>query len=329
MGEDRYKGASSGHGEWMTGTPSEHQIGGHGDRLEKGVSRIRLHEDECDHESPILVRRFKRRKRVPQRTREMTFRSLHHHSTYSYLDGYALPEAHVRRATEINMPSLALTEHGNVSSHVKLESSAKKAGIKPIFGVELYCGEVGEDATQRKNHLTILAENQQGYSNLLELVGRTYSEGFYYEPTASGKMLTQHKRGLVVLSGCNSSLLATSLVGGKNIEREAASYARGKAVARRFKDSFGDSYYMEVQAFPELESTIQINKMIAQISRELKIPMVASFDCHYTVPEESEIQAVLHNVRGGGRQTLEEQSRNWGYDVDLCPPWNEDRKSVV
>lgn len=301
----------------------EHQIGGHGDRLEKGVSRVELGGDGHDHKTPILVRRFQRKNRVHRRDRPMRFVSCHHHSTYSYLDGYALPEAHVRRATEINMHALALTEHGNVSSHVKLEAEARKQGVKPIFGVELYCGEIGEDAKQRKNHLTILAETQEGYTNLLQLVGRTYSEGFYYEPTASGTMLTEHKRGLVVLSGCNSSLLATSIVGGKNIEGGDASYARGKAVARRFHNSFGDAYYMEVQAFPELESTCRINQAIAQIHRETGIPMVASFDCHYTVPEESEIQAVLHNVRGGGRQTLEEQTRNWGYDVDLCPPWND------
>src|SRR6476620_11157201 len=129
---------------------------GQGDRLEKGVARL-VREDDCAHEKqPILVRRFKRTRRVPKRTREMKFRSLHHHSTYSYLDGFQLPAAHVRRAAELSMPALALTEHGNVSSHVKLELAAKKEGIKPIFGVELYCGEVGEGATQRKNHLTIL-----------------------------------------------------------------------------------------------------------------------------------------------------------------------------
>jgi len=311
----------------MTGTPSERleeerQGSGHGDRLEKGVSRVRLDEPD-HHKQPVLVRRFKRKKRVHQRTREMRFRSLHHHSTYSYLDGYALPEAHVRRAAEIGMPSLALTEHGNVSSHVKLEEEARKAGVKPIFGVELYCGAVGEGATQKKNHLTILAESQEGYTNLLELVGRTYSEGFYYEPTASGRMVAAHRRGLIVLSGCNSSLLATSLVGGKHIAPEDASYRKGREVARRFRDTFGDSYYMEVQAFPQLESTRQINQAIARISTELGIPMVASFDCHYTVPEESEIQAVLHTIRGGSRQSVEDQMQSWGYDVELCPPWTD------
>lgn len=298
--------------------------GGHGDRLEKGVSRLRSKEEECAHdEQPVLVRRFKRTRRVPLPNRPMRFRSLHHHSTYSFLDGYGLPEAHVRRATELNMDSLALTEHGNVSSHVKLEKEAKKVGIKPIFGVELYCGHIDERHSQVKNHLTILAETQEGYTNLLKLVGRTWSEGFYHKPTASGAMVTEHRKGLVVLSGCNSSLISTSLIGGKHVAPEHASYEKGRGVAQRFRDAFGDSYYLEVQAFPELESTRTINKGVAKISRELGIPMVASFDCHYTVPEESEIQAVLHNVRGGTRKDIDAQMQNWGYDVDLCPPWND------
>lgn len=219
------------------------------------------------------------------------------------------------------MDALAMTEHGNVSSHVKLEEAAVKANIKPIFGVELYCGYVDEERrTQRKNHLTILAETQEGYSNMLRLVGETYSKGFYYEPTASGQMLHARKRGLVILSGCSGSLLFTSLVGGKHIDPADAGYLRGKKVAARFKRAFGDSYYLEVQAFPELESTRDANALIARISQELKIPMVASMDCHYTIPTESEIQKVLHNVRGAGQQTLEEQARAWSYDVHLCPP---------
>jgi len=272
---------------------------------------------------PWVLRRRKRTRRPHRYTRPLRFSSLHHHSTYSYLDGYGLPEAHVRRAAEIGMGAMALTEHGNVSSHVRFEQACLKHGVKPIFGVELYCGEVGERATQRKNHLTVLAREQRGYSNLLRLVGRTYSEGFYYEPTASGKMLKQHREGLVVLSGCSGSLLFTSLVGGKHVEKTDASYQRGRDVARRFKGAFEDSYFLEVQAFPDLEDHRRANGMIAQLSEELKIPMVASFDCHYTVPEEKELQKVLHNIRPGEKRSLEDMARSWGYNEDLCPPWND------
>jgi DNA polymerase-3 subunit alpha len=250
----------------------------------------------------------------------MKFASLHHHSTFSYLDGFAMPEAHVRRAAEIGMQAMALTEHGNISSHVKLEMAALEQGVKPIYGCELYTGDVDIDRrTQRKNHLTVLAEDAAGYKNLLRVVSQGWND-FYYEPTVSGESLIQYRKGLVVLSGCTGSLLATSLVGGKNIDAAAASYDRGKQVAARFKAALGDAYYLEVQAFPELAQVCQINGMISRIAKELKIPLVATGDFHYTQPTEGEMQQILHNVRGGGKKTLEEQAREWGYDVKLCPP---------
>lgn len=250
---------------------------------------------------------------------KLRYVSLHHHSTFSYLDGFQLPSTHVERAADIGMGAMALTEHGNVSSHVQLEMAAQKSGVKPIFGCELYTGDVGENATQRKNHLTVLAADQQGYRNLLGAVTQGWSD-FYYEPTVSGAVLAKYRKGLIVLSGCTGSLLATSLIGGKNVPPEEASYERGKQVARRFKKLLGDSYYLEVQMFPELENVRRLNVMIAQIGKELGIPLVATGDVHYTKPDEASIQQILHNVRGGGRQTLEEQSRAWGYDVPLCPP---------
>ena len=254
-----------------------------------------------------------------RRSKEITFASLHHHSTFSYLDGYGTPEAHVARAADLGMTALALTEHGNVSSHVRLERAAHDTGVKPIFGCELYTGGIGEAATQRKNHLTVLAENAEGYRNLLRVVSRGWAEGFYYEPTVSGEMLGEHKEGLIVLSGCSGSLLSTSIVGGKNIAAEDASLARGKRVAERFKASLGDNYYLEVQAFPELDKTCDINKALAELSESLDIPLVATLDAHYTMPNESEMQQILHNTRPGKRRTVEEQARAWSYDVKLCP----------
>ncbi len=250
----------------------------------------------------------------------MKFVSLHHHTTFSYKDGYGTPERHVGRAAELEMAALAVTEHGNVSSHVQLEKAALATGVKPIFGCELYCGDVGEGRSQKKNHLTVLAENQEGYRNLLRVVSRGWSEGFYYEPTVSGGMLRDHREGLVVLSGCTGSLLSTSMVGGKNVAPEDASYRRAFAVAQRFQRTFGEGYYLEVQAFPELPNVRTINQGIVRISKALSIPLVATLDCHYTRPEDSEMQQILHNIRGGARKSMEEQARSWGYDVKLAPP---------
>jgi DNA polymerase-3 subunit alpha len=250
--------------------------------------------------------------------KEMVFASLHHHSTFSYLDGYGTPESHVARAAELGMTSMALTEHGNVTSHVQLEQAAKRYDVKPVFGCELYTGEVGEGATRRKNHLTVLAENVKGYQNLLELVSKGWSEGFYSEPTVSGNMFVGRSDGLIVLSGCSGSLLSTSIIGGKNVPEEDASYARGKRVAEKAHDFYGPgNYFLEVQAFPELEKTRNINQALAIMSEQTGIPLVATLDAHYTAPSESEMQMILHNLRPGKVQTIEEQARSWGYDVPL------------
>jgi DNA polymerase-3 subunit alpha len=251
----------------------------------------------------------------------MRYVSLHHHSTFSYVDGFALPESHVRRANELGMSHIALTEHGNISSHVQLEqASQKQGGAKPIFGCELYMAQRPKVA--RKNHLTVLAENIDGYRNLLRLVSKGWDQ-FYYEPTVYEADLWRYQDGLVVLSGCTGSLLATSIVGGKNIPEERASYARGRGVARRYQRALGENYYLEVQAFPTLGKVVALNQAYALLGQELGIPLVATGDVHYTKPNENEMQQILHNVRAGNRQTLEDQARSWGYDVPLCPPVND------
>lgn len=250
----------------------------------------------------------------------MRFVSLHHHSTFSFLDGFQMPDAHVRRATEINMGSLAITEHGNIFSHVKLEKAAEKEGVKPLFGCEFYVGWTDENRrTQKKNHLTVIAKNEEGYANLLTLVTRSWSEGFYHEPTVDWRWLAEHQKGLVVLSGCSGSALFTACIGGKHVDPADASYARGLRVARWMARNFND-FYIEVQAFPELEKTKLANPILAKIARKIKRPLAATMDCHYTIPEEAEVQKVLHGVRPGEKRTLEEIEQSWGYDVPLCPP---------
>ena len=143
--------------------------------------------------------------------------SLHHHSTFSFGDGFGTPVHHVARAAELGYPAMALTEHGNVSSHFQFEKAALKAGIKPIFGLEAYCGAVTEvERSAWKNHLTILAADTTGYRNLNLIVEQSYKD-FYYHPTVSGRNLADHSEGIVALSGCSGSLLACTLLGGKGI----------------------------------------------------------------------------------------------------------------
>jgi DNA polymerase-3 subunit alpha len=241
------------------------------------------------------------------------------------MDGYGTPEQHVQRAVELGMGSLALTEHGNVSSHVRLEKAARKAGIKPIFGVELYTGAVDDkDRSKFKWHLTVLAENQTGYKNLLELVSRGWAEGFYYEPTVSGEMLAQHAEGLVVLSGCAGSKLVCDLLGGKGVEEHDADFTAALKTAERFQSLLGDKYYLESQSFPELERTRHTNEALEAISKRTGIPLVATGDVHYPKPTDSDMQVILH-AAGRGNNTFEKQAQSWGYDIKLTPPLSDKR----
>lgn len=247
----------------------------------------------------------------------MRWVSTHHHSTFSYMDGYASPEAHVKRCAELGMSAMALTEHGNVSSHPQLEKAAKKYGIKPIFGLEAYT-EL-KPRSRRKFHMTILAMNQEGYRNLNRIVTRSWQEGFYQWPTVRGEMLWDHADGLIVLSGCSDSLLACSLLGGKSIPEANASWDRARRTAERFRDRLGDRYYLECQMFPELERTRTINAAYERLGSELGIPLAGTADIHYPMPDDNEMQVILH-AAGRGNNTAAAQAESWEYDIRLTFP---------
>lgn len=252
----------------------------------------------------------------------MKFVSLHHHSTFSYGDGFGTPAQHVVRAAELGFSAMALTEHGNVSSHFQLEKAAKKAGVKPIYGLEAYCAIPGEDgARQRwKNHLTVLAKNLEGYRSLNRVVTQSFLD-FYQYPTVTGETLRDNSEGLIVLSGCAGSLLACTLLGGKGTpeHNDVADRPSAYRVIEAFKQFFGDSYFLEVQPFPELERTCAINTAYEQLSKRTSVPIVVTHDVHYPYPEDAEMQAVLHAVHRG-KATVEDQLREWNYKVPLTLP---------
>jgi DNA polymerase-3 subunit alpha len=253
----------------------------------------------------------------------MKFVNLHHHTTFSFGDGYGTPAEHVARAVELGYDAITATEHGNVSSHFQLEKAALAAGIKPLFGLEAYTGSVDEDTRQQfKFHLTIIAETLNGYQNLNRLVSQSYLDA-YYHPTVGGGSLQRNSEGLVILSGCTGSLLACSLVGGKGIpeptSRDGYAWDDARLVIQRFAALFGSSYYLEVQPFWELEKSQRINTAYAKLSREMGVPMVVTNDVHYPRPEDSEMQAILHAVRRG-KHTVEEMQREWNYSVPMTLP---------
>lgn len=246
----------------------------------------------------------------------MKFVSLHHHTTFSYQDGYGTPAEHVSVAAEYGMSALAITDHGNVSGHVQMEKAARKAGIKPLFGLEAYTAPGPQDT--RKFHMTILAADQTGLANLYALVGESW-EAYYRWPTVNGANLARHADGLIVLSGCSDSLLACSLLGGKSIASTDASWSRALDLAARMKSLLGDRYYLECQIFPELPRAHLINSAWERLGDELGIPLVATADVHTLRPGQHEIRAMLH-AAGRGNNTIAQQMSGWEYEVpDYVP----------
>lgn len=263
----------------------------------------------------------------------MKYVSLHHHSTYSYMDGYGSPDTHAKRAADLGMSALALTEHGNISSHVKHMLSCQKYGIKPIFGLEAYTapGNMREMeyrdkkgtlrvGMSQKAHLTLLAMNETGLHNLNQIVTRSWAEGFYRWPTVTGNILKDHHEGLICLSGCADSMLANALLGGKWIEK--GDQREAVKVIRSFQKLFGDRYYMEVQQFPELARAGQINQWYEQASKKYGIKLAATADCHYPFPDDNEMQKILH-AAGRNTGTVAAAEAGWEYDIRLTLPTSD------
>lgn len=269
----------------------------------------------------------------------MKFVSLHNHSSFSYGDGHKLPADHVRTAEQLGIRAIALTEHGNVSSHVQLEKATADSQVKPIYGVEAY---VAKPDTKPKFHQTILAANEDGYRQLNRLVTRSY-ENFYYEPTMDPRWLLDPEltSGLIILSGCADSWLSCLLAGGKSLgerlvdtepprdkdaEELEARYLKAKKLVGLFRKTYGDRYYLEVQLFDNYPRTCYINQRIEQLSEETGVPVVVTADVHYPDPEDWEIQRLSNAIAWDTPVERLAQSRD--YAAGLCAYPRSDREVV-
>jgi DNA polymerase III subunit alpha len=237
--------------------------------------------------------------------------SLHRHTTFSFLDALGTPEEYAGIAAGYEMQALAITDHGNISGHVQHEKACLKYGLKPLFGLEAYTA-LGEKESL-KFHQTILAMNQDGLSNLYRMVTESW-ENYHRWPTVLGANLARNHQGLIVTSGCADSLLSCSLLGGKSIAEEDASWERALDVASRFKDLLGDRYYLECQIFPELPRALELNAAWEKLGALLDIPLVATDDSHMPLPGQGELRATIH-AAGRGANSIREQMDSWGYDV--------------
>jgi len=215
------------------------------------------------------------------------FAHLHVHTEYSLLDGMCRIPQLIARTKELGMDSLAITDHGAMYGVIDFYVAAKEAGIKPIIGCEVYVAETDcrsrEPAHKNPDHLTLLVKNEQGYRNLLQLVTKSYLEGFYYKPRVDKELLKLHHDGLIALSGCAHGELARLILEGRNDELTRA--------ASWYKEVFGD-YYLEIQRhpIPELE---QINQELISLSSKLNIPPVATFDVHYVDEKDAPAHELL------------------------------------
>lgn len=222
----------------------------------------------------------------------MAFTHLHVHTEYSLLDGSAKIGELVARAKELGMDSLAITDHGVMFGVIDFYRAARAAGIKPIIGCEVYVapgsrfvkegGKAGED--DRYYHLVLLAENDQGYHNLMKIVSRGFIDGFYYKPRVDYEVLEEFHEGIIALSACLAGEVA------KNLAR--ASYEKAVEAALRYERIFGKgNFFLELQDHGIGEQKT-VNAGLLRMSRELDIGLVCTNDTHYIFPED----AVPHDI---------------------------------
>ena len=216
------------------------------------------------------------------------FTHLHLHTEYSLLDGLSRIRPLVQRARDLGMEALAITDHGGMYGVVEFYSACREVGIKPILGCELYVapGSRLDKTPGDKNpyHLTVLARNNTGYRNLIQLVTSAHLEGFYYRPRVDRELLENHREGLVVLSGCPSAQVPRLLLDGRQEEAREA--------ARWYQRTF-DDFYLEVQRHGNLPELDQLNPALLELGQELGIPLVATNDLHYIHQQDAPFQDIL------------------------------------
>jgi DNA polymerase-3 subunit alpha len=236
------------------------------------------------------------------------FVHLHVHSEYSLLDGLGRVKDLVSHAAELNMPALALTDHGTMHAAIEFYLEAKKRGIKPIVGIETYLTAVGRRMTDRQPgvddkrfHQLLLAQNDLGYKNLLELATASQLEGFYYKPRIDREFLAEHAEGLIATSGCMAGEIPRLLdQGNTRLARERLGW---------WIDVFGrDRFFLELQehGIPELT---QVNRQLIQWAQEFDLKLIATNDVHYVKSEDAGPHDVLLCVQTGELVTQQDRMR--------------------
>src|SRR5918992_981488 len=240
------------------------------------------------------------------RMQDRQFVHLHLHTDYSLLDGAIQIKPLSNRIAELGMPACAMTDHGNIFGAISFYNAMKGQGVKPIIGCETYitrgsrsdrsAGAPGEKANF---HLILLAKNLEGYQNLVRLTSKAYTEGFYYKPRIDKELLAEHSKGLIGLSACMSGVPSAMLAADKCDEAAKA--------AIEFEEILGKgNYFLEIQEHG-LEPQRRIRKSLVELSKRTGVPLVATNDSHYLMPEDSRAHDVLLCIGSG--KTVKDPNR--------------------
>ena len=233
----------------------------------------------------------------------MAFAHLHVHTEYSLLDGACRMERLLDAAKEMGQTAVAITDHGCMYGVVEFYKAAKKRGIQPILGCEVYVArrtrfDKVHELDGENRHLVLLCENEAGYHNLLALVSKAWVEGFYSKPRVDLDLLREHHEGLIALSACLAGEIPRALTRGD--------YEGAREAALRYEGIFGrGNFYLELQDHGMAEQK-RINPQLIRLSRETGIPLVATNDCHYIAPEDSRMHRVLLCIQTG--RTIEDEN---------------------
>jgi len=260
------------------------------------------------------------------------FTHLHLHTEYSLLDGACDITKLVDRVAALGQKSVAMTDHGNIYGAVHFFEAAKAKGVKPILGCELYISQNEDHRAPGEgddnNHLLVLAENEEGYRNLIRITSEASLHGFYRKPRVSKKYLAEHASGLIGFSGCLSGELCEALLGQskyKGLDADAR-YAAARSVAGQYEEIFGKgNFFLEIQD-QGLEDEKKIHESLFRLERELGIPMVATNDSHYLCGEDSHAHDVMLCVQTGAKVHDKERFR---FDSDQFFVKSADEMGVV
>lgn len=248
----------------------------------------------------------------------MSFTHLHVHTEYSLLDGSSKIKEITKRAAELGMDSLAITDHGVMYGVIDFYKAAKEAGIKPILGCEVYVAPgsrfdkeagTGED---KYNHLVLLAENNTGYQNLMKIVSRGFTEGFYYKPRVDKELLREFHEGIIATSACLAGEVQRYLARGM--------YEEAKRVALYYQDIFGkDNFFLELQDHGIAEQHY-VNPQLLRMSEETGIELICTNDVHYTYADDADAHDILLCIQTGKKVSDENRMRYTGGQYYLKSP---------